>query len=464
MGLLPAHWLRSLRANVLLGVSAVLVVLFGITIIALDAAFQRSTERALQELLDAQLLGLIALAEPDPVLGLTLPEDPADSRFNVADSGLYGALWDGAGTRIWQSLSLLDRNVQTAPLPEPGERRFTDVDVPGLAAARGLLMGIAWEYADGKVETFTFGVMVSLEPYIARQRSFRRNLIGWFAGITLAMLVVIAGLLGLVLRPVGRLERQVREVEAGRRSHLSGRVPTELEGLAGNLNALIDTERRRQVRYRNTLDDLAHSLKTPLAVMRALLGDSGRNETPEDAELIQAVDRMEERVTYQLRRARASGTTGLGTEPVKVAPVLEDLRLTLDKVYRDKGIRADIDASADVVFLGDAGDFTEIAGNLIENAYKYGRSRVRVHAHSEDGTLRLVVEDDGPGISAGAAEALMERGSRADESVPGQGIGLAVVREIAELYQGQLDVAGSSLGGAKIDLTLRRVSYAVNFQ
>lgn len=448
----------------LLGVSAVLVVLFGITILALDATFQRSSERALEELLDAQLLGLIALAEPHPVLGLSMPEDPADTRFNVADSGLYGVLWNGAGQRIWQSLSLLDRRVDPGSLPDPGERRFTDIDIPGLAPARGLLMGIAWEFADAKVETFTFGAMVSLEPYTARQQSFRRNLIGWFAGISLAMLVVIAALLGLVLRPVGRLERQVREVEAGQRSQLSGRVPTELEGLAGNLNALIDTERRRQVRYRNTLDDLAHSLKTPLAVMRALLGDSGRTETPEDAELVQAVDRMEERVTYQLRRARASGTTGLGMEPVKVAPILEDLKLTLDKVYREKGISAEIEASDDVVFLGDAGDFTEIAGNIIENAYKYGRARVRICARSEHGSLSLVVEDDGPGISADETEVLMERGSRADESVPGQGIGLAVVREIAALYQGQLDVAESSLGGAKIELTLRRVSYAVSFQ
>ncbi|NIW25471.1 MAG: hypothetical protein GWN29_13390, partial [Gammaproteobacteria bacterium] len=328
----------------MLGVSAVLVVLFGITIFALDATFQRSSERALEELLDAQLLGLIALAEPDPALGLIMPEDPADPRFNVADSGLYGSLWDGEGWRMWQSLSLLDRQIDPGALPDPGERRFTDTVIPGLAPARGLLMGIAWEFADGRVETFTFGAFVSLAPYTERQQSFRRNLIGWFAGISLAMLVVIAGLLGLVLRPVGRLERQVREVEAGRRSQLSGRVPTELKGLAGNLNALIDTERRRQVRYRNTLDDLAHSLKTPLAVMRTLLGDSGRIETAEDAELIQAVDRMEERVTYQLRRARASGTTGLGTEPVKVAPILEDLKLTLDKVYRDKGISAQIEA------------------------------------------------------------------------------------------------------------------------
>lgn len=455
---LSRHWLESLRTRVLLGVSAVLVALFGVTILALDLTFERSTEQAIEALLDAQLLGLIALAEEDPVLGLTLPDETADPRFNVADSGLYAALWDGSGRLLWQSLSLLGRDIDPGPLPAPGERRYADIDLPGLPPGRGLLMGISWEFADGRVARYALGTAVSLEPYRERQQSFRRNLIGWFGGMTATMLIVIALLLRLVLRPVARLERQVRDVELGRRSQLTGRFPAELKGLAHNLNALIDTERRRQVRYRNTLDDLAHSLKTPLAVMRTLLADSGREGRAEDTELSQAVDRMEERVTYQLRRARASGATGLGLEPVKVAPILADLVLGLDKVYRDKGISAELDASPAAVFLGDPGDFTELAGNLVENAYKYGKRRVHVEASNRGPALHLVVEDDGPGISPAQLERFMERGTRADESMPGEGIGLAVVREIAGLYQGTLDVGRSRWGGARIALALRRAS------
>jgi two-component system sensor histidine kinase PhoQ len=453
------RWLGSLRARVLLGVSVVLVVLFAITIVALDITFQRSTERTLNALLDAQLLGLIALAEPDPVLGLSLPDEAADPRFNVAESGIYAALWNSEGEVLWKSLSLLEREIDPGPLPEPGERRYVSIDLPGLPRGRGLLMGISWEFTDGKLESFALGTAVSIEPYEERQQAFRRNLIGWFAGMTLAMLVVIGGLLQRVLRPVGTLERQVREVEAGARSALSGSYPTELQGLARNLNALIETERRRQSRYRNTLDDLAHSLKTPLAVMRSLLGANAPLAESQD-ELSQAVDRMEERVTYQLRRARASGATGLGTEPVRVGPVLDDLKLTLDKVYHDKHMTAAVETAAGTIFLGDPGDFTEVAGNIMENAYKFGRRRVRVTARNVAGFLSLVVEDDGPGIGAGEVDALLQRGTRADESVPGQGIGLAVVREIVELYQGTIGVDRSMLGGARIALRLGRANGA----
>src|SRR5690606_23209031 len=128
-----------------------------------------------------------------------------------------------------------------------------------------LLMGITWEFDDGRVEPYTLGIAVSLVPYIERQSSFRRYLIGWFAGITAVMLLVLTGLLRWVLRPLRTLERQVREVEDGERVRLTGSLPAELTPLATHLNALIDTERRRLVRYRNTIDDLAHSLQTPLA-------------------------------------------------------------------------------------------------------------------------------------------------------------------------------------------------------
>ena len=184
----------SLRARVLLWVSVTLVVLFGVTVIALDTTFRASTERALEELLDAHLLGLIALAEPHPLRGLTLPRDAVDPRFSVADSGLYGALWDSEGERLWESLTWLDREPEFGALPEPGERRTLQLDETGSSPLRGTLLGITWEFSNGEISPFVFGIAVSLEPYLARQASFRRNLIGWFAGMTLLMLVVIAAL------------------------------------------------------------------------------------------------------------------------------------------------------------------------------------------------------------------------------------------------------------------------------
>ncbi len=452
---------RSLRARVILWVSVALTVLFAVTIIGLDVAFRENAERALRLDLEAQALGLIALAEPDAIGELTIPVDAVDPPLEVAESGLYAALFDGDGLPLWQSLSLLGRGFPAEGMLRPNERRFVAIDQEGLPPLEALLMGIDWEFEDGQVAPYTVGVAVSLEPYNARQLAFRRNLIGWFAGITLTMLIVISGLLRFVLRPLQRLERQVREVEAGERTSLTGNYPSELVGLAANLNALIETERRRLTRYRHTLDDLAHSLKTPLAAMRTLLSEwkSGGSGGPTDA-LQRELERMDQRVSYQLRRARASGATGLGTEPVPVAPIVEDLKQSLDKVYREKRVTCELKLAPAASFRGDPGDLTEILGNLMDNAYKYCRSRVRVTTASRRRRLVITIADDGRGITPEEAGTLFQRGRRADESVPGQGIGLAVVRETVELYEGTLQLDRSDLGGAQLTVELPRAGPA----
>jgi two-component system sensor histidine kinase PhoQ len=448
---------RSLRARVVLWVSVALVVLFAVTIAGLDVAFRNSTDEARRELLEVQVLGLIALAEADAGGELTLPPDALDPQLGVANSGLYGALLTADGRAAWQSLSLLGRDFPSDELPAAGERAFLRLDVPGFPPLEALLMGITWEFGDGHTTNYTFAIALSLEPYNQRQAAFRRNLIGWFLGITLTMLVVVSSLLTFVLLPLRRLERQVREVEAGERVQLTGRYPSELVGLAGNLNTLIDTERRRLARYRNTLDDLAHSLKTPLAAMRTLLAEQrGKSAEPIQDALDRELERMDQRVSYQLRRARATGATGLGTEPVAVGPIVDDLKQTLDKVYRDKGVSCGVDVATNALFRGDPGDLTEILGNLMDNGYKYCKSRVRVVARSDSQRLVITVGDDGRGISAEEAATLFQRGKRADESVPGQGIGLAVVRETVELYRGTLDVGRSDLGGAELRVELAR--------
>ncbi|MEO8465782.1 MAG: ATP-binding protein [Gammaproteobacteria bacterium] len=165
---------------------------------------------------------------------------------------------------------------------------------------------------------------------------------------------------------------------------------------------------------------------------------------------------MDQRVSYQLRRARVSGASGLGTEPVAVAPIVEDLKQTLDKVYRDKRVVCSVTVVPGASFRGDPGDLTEILGNLMDNAYKYCAGRVRVKAVSTRERLVITVADDGKGIGDEFAAQLFQRGKRADESVPGQGIGLAVVRETVELYRGALSVGKSDLGGAELRVELSR--------
>jgi two-component system, OmpR family, sensor histidine kinase PhoQ len=451
---------RSLRARVVLWVSVALVVLFAVTIVGLDIAFRDSTERALLELLDAHADGLIAGAESGPGGELVMPIGNLDPEFQVANSGMFGAVFDAEGRAIWQSLSLLGRDFPADELPETGHKHYAHLDVPGFPPLDALLMGVEWEFADKRTAPYTFAIAVSLEPYNQRQSAFRQELVAWFGGITLTMLIVIGGLLTFVLLPLRRLERQVREVEAGERASLTGNYPTELVGLADNLNALIETERRRLERYRHTIDDLAHALKTPLAAMRTLLSEVRTKPDlvarPQLDSLQHELERMDQRVSYQLRRARASGATGLGTEPVAVAPIVDDLKLTLDKVYRDKRVDCALDVAPGTLFRGDPGDLTEILGNLMDNAYKYCKSKVRVAGDSNAERLSIRIGDDGRGIGAELAQELGQRGKRADESVPGQGIGLAVVRETVELYRGTLSVGHSELGGAEIRIELAR--------
>jgi len=448
---------QSLRARVLLWVSVALIVLFAITIVGLYAIFQRSSELVLRDALQVQLLGLIAAAEESEEEELSLPEDAVlDLSLTVPESGVYGVIWDADGVPIWRSASWVGRDWFVTQWPVPGERIYLTVEEEGLSVLEALLMGIRWDFHDGSSLPYTFGIAVAQEPYVAREATFQRNLIGWFSALTVIMLIVLTIVLRYALKPLRRLVNEVGEVETGRRQSVTERLPSELTGLARNLNFLIDSERRRSVRYRNTLDDLAHSLKTPLASIRALLTDRSVNEEVLSDALDQEVSRMDQRIGYQLRRARASGGTGLGLAPIMLGSIIDDIVDTLDKVYRDKQVSCELEIDSGARYQGDPGDLNEILGNLLDNAYKYCRKRVLVEVRSSVERIEIVIHDDGPGLPARAEEAVIERGARADESMPGQGIGLAVVAETAELYQGTLALGSSELGGTEVRVILPR--------
>ncbi|HTE40980.1 MAG TPA: ATP-binding protein, partial [Steroidobacteraceae bacterium] len=280
---------------------------------------------------------------------------------------------------------------------------------------------------------------------------FRQQLIGGFSALMVFLLGALAILFRWVLKPVRQVEHEIGEIEAGRAQEFGGRYPRELVGITANMNALIQSERERLARYRNTLGNLAHSLKTPLAVARSLA------ETPA---LQEQITRMDDIVRYQLKRASMSGGTGLGSAPIEVKPVLEALRATLLKVYADKNLDLSVDASDAARFNGDQGDLMEIAGNLLDNACKFSKRQVKISATPlvspttrREGLL-LIVEDDGPGIALEQREHVLKRGARLDERVSGQGIGLSVVQELAQLSGGGVEIDASTLAGAKITVRL----------
>jgi len=316
--------------------------------------------------------------------------------------------------------------------------------------------GIEFEDRTGHVE-LTFSVAASLTPYEQQLWAFRRQLFGWFSGLMLLLLAALAGVLRWVLSPVRRMEREIRAVEEGRSDVLGSGYPRELSGVATNLNALLVGERKRVARYRDTLGNLAHSLKTPLAVMRAAISS---NSGSSEAVLNPEIDKMNAIIEHQLKRAAASGGALVGQAPREGAPIVSELRVTLLKVYARKDLSIELVVAQGCQFVGDRGDLTELLGNVLDNACKWCRSAVRLTV-SVDGAsdarqkLSFLVEDDGPGISAEDRIRIGQRGVRTDETVPGHGIGLSMVQDTVELYGGTMTIGDSpALGGAAFEIRL----------
>ena len=456
--------MSSLSARLLVSVSVLLLFFFGATIVVLDTAFVSAGEQAREDILDGYVLQLLAAAEPNDDGALSLPIDMYESRFNSPASGLYAELRGEQNSVLWQSRSALGLELPAGTMPDLGINLFAREQLDDGTPLLTLSLAVQWEFPDGSLRQYVFKVSESLDAFNAQISTFRRQLFGWFAAVALIMLLAISMLMRSLLKPLRQIENEIGEVEEGKRVELSEIYPTELSGVARNMNLLIDTERARSDRYRYTLDNLAHSLKTPLAAVRALLQESSVDRGFA-GRANEQIDRMDEIVRYQLRKPSASADN-LVLTPVPVEKEVERLVAGLRKVYHDKApeIRTSIDAG--MQFRGDTGDFLELAGNLVDNACKWCESRVNVTIKpaTSDRAIAsgmiLTVEDDGSGIPEDARDALLQRGTRLDESTPGHGIGLAIVKDIAKSYGGTLSIDDSALGGAAISVSIPPVSSA----
>jgi two-component system sensor histidine kinase PhoQ len=447
---------HSLSRRLLVSVAVPLALFFGVMMLVLDTGFRTLSDRQLHALLDAQIVTLIAAAEPNPAGGYDAPLNGLDARLATPDSGLYAQIQ--SNNHVWRSPSTAGVDVDFGPPLAQGDRDFSYTMV-GHTRLAIESRGISFQDDPKQAHPLTFSVAVSLTPYEEQLWIFRSRMLGWFTGLMLLLLLSLAALLRRVLAPLRRLEREIHEVEEGRSEKLGTGYPRELSGVARHLNALLIGERKRVARYRDTLGNLAHGLKTPLAVMRsALSSDVGSGAAART--IGTEIDRMADIIEHQLKRAAASGGALLGQAPVAVAPVAADLRSALLKVYGRKDLSIELAIQEGSHFIGDRGDFVELLGNLMDNACKWCRGKVRVSVAVEDGrgvgagSLSLVVEDDGPGIAEENRAKVLERGVRTDESVPGHGLGLAMVHETVDLYGGKLMVDASPLGGARFSLQL----------
>ncbi len=434
----------SLRARLLIFGVLALAASLGLVGLALDAAFSRSAETELRNQMQTWVYLTLGATEVSESGGIEVRDDLGDPRLAQPGSGIYVHVHGSQDH--WSSPSALGLELpEVTPVPA-GEQRFER-----RGSDQGFLVyqyGVGWELPDASLVPFTVSVLADprlLEPQIQAFRSGLWRSLG-AAGLFLALVQFL--FLWLALRPLRQVAGEVAAIEAGQRERLDGPYPVELEPLTRNLDRLLATEKANQERYRNALDSLAHSLKTPLAVVRAGLSKSQGSEVPAMQE---AVDDMQHLITSRLQRAAAS-TRRTHATPVPVLPVVERLLGSLRKVYSHKLRTTDVSIAPELVFHGEQRDLMELLGNLLDNAFKYGQGRVVVSAGRADAGLWIRVENDGVPIPGDQAQGLMQRGVRGDERerVEGHGLGLTIVTELVSAYGGALEIEQSKWGGAAI--------------
>jgi len=437
----------SLSTRLLVITAVMLVAAFGITIVVLDLVFKRSAEEALVDQLETQVTALIGAVEPDESGNLMIPQRLLEPRLGNPGSGLYAEILDASGLPLWRSPSAVGVDLATGATLNAGQRTLTRRDLAD--GTRALMLGVAINWELGPTATPAFQVFTAADLAASERQlgQFRRQLLGWFSGVMLVLLAALWLAIRFGLQPLRRMSGEIAEIEKGGRDALSEEYPRELEGVGRGFNTLLRSERQRMERYRTTMDDLAHSLKTPLAVVR----NEVEAVLPDRATLQAQVDRMQSVIDYQLKRAAAMGPRSLAARPVALAPILAELNASLRKIHRDKPVNCSLQVPDGSSYPAEQGDLYEILGNLLDNAWKWCRSEIVVTVQTGAG-LEVVVADDGPGIPDDQTEAVLDRGRRADQrgDVPGQGIGLAVVREIVGLYGGSVRIGRSPLGGAEI--------------
>jgi len=441
----------SLLLRLSLSALGVVLVALGVIGFAVDRAFLAAEHVAMRERLEGAALAVLAGLDVDEDGEIEWTGAPADSQLTRPQSGLYAGVigpenWWYSPSTLGVELPSFDRAIAR------GEQRWTTPDEQ--TPWHAYRMGLGWEVSEGRIIDLEIWTAEDPARIAASMASFRGDLWRWLG---LAALVLALAELALLAQPVLVLRRvagEVRQIEQGRRERISGQYPRELTPLTENLNALLTTERANAELYSQALGDLAHSLKTPLAVLNS---QAERAEAIDPAELRETIAQMQVRIRAELERASRSARRTM-LAPLDVAPVAGRVVRGLRKLY--PGTRFDLECPDDLNASVEERDLMELLGNLLENAAKYGHGRVRLTLGPERGRARrpglaLTVEDNGEGLDPERFGELLARGVRGDERVEGQGLGLAIVRRIVDSYHGEIEAGVASGGGLRITIRLR---------
>ncbi|BBB28208.1 ATP-binding protein [Neptunomonas japonica] len=440
---------RSLKARLLIASFILLPMIIGVAGYALQNSFAYSLQASLEKRLRLQVYLMIGSAEMQD--GKLVIGEGQQLRLG---SDTYGYIHTHLGLLQWASantdeLSTTVKGSIVASRVRIGETYFLYFEEDNL-----YLYQYPLQWDDGVMaRRYLFSIVESGAEMTAELNAYRTQLWGWLFAVTVLALMLQTLITRWGLKPLSALVDDLHNIERGYSTRLEGYYPEEVQGVTDSLNHLLHSERNQRERYRNTLGDLAHSLKTPLAVIRGagneqLLYEGYRNVVDEQ------VRRMDQIVQYQLARAvRSQANTIAHATPL--APIIKRISTALSKVYREKNVDVSLLLDETALFGADERDMMELLGNMLENAFKYGHSAVRISLIKEPEWVQLNIEDDGPGVSPDMRHVILQRGARVDTSAaPGQGIGLTVAVDILSSYDGQLEVGESSLGGARFKVIL----------
>lgn len=385
-----------------------------------------------------------------------------DIRATRAYSGRYWTIFDqpagGGGLNVIErSRSLFDSDLMIPVeqserlMSEPGKTLYFDLKGP---QNRPLRAAALLARLPGYPRPVVFIAAEDRSPIDADADRFGRitTLALVILGVGLIAAVVVQVRVGLV--PLFRLRREVAAVRRGRAEKLDGDYPEELAPLAVELNALLSHNQEVVERQRTHVGNLAHALKTPLSVM---LTEAGQRPGALAEVVARQAQTMREQVDHHLRRARAAARSQTSGERTPVEPIMDELAVTLERIFQDKGVEIDWRCPEDLCFQGERQDFMELAGNVMENAGKWCKGKVRAEAvASSPERMTLTVDDDGPGLPPDRWIDALKRGQRMDEHTPGSGLGLSIVDELARAYGGSVTLGASPLGGLRVTLVLPR--------
>ncbi len=436
---------RSLFLRLVLTSAVWVTVTLVVVGMLLALLFRGHIERRFDELLDDHLAELAAASEIDPKGRFEMTWTPSDPRFNRPHSSWYWQI-EQQGKVVARSASLWHGRLHVpAEASIPG---VASLNGPGGVPLRALVRRITLPDDPRPLLFVITGPIADISRDVSE---FNVNLIVTLCVVGFGLISAVLAQVRFGLTPLRGLQQALAAIRGGSTDRLPESFPSEIQPVVNELNAVLDHNTVLLERARVQAGNLAHALKNPLTVIR---NEASEMQGQRGEVLRDQVGSMQTSVERYLSRARAAGSAGVLGVRTPVAIVAGELGFSMDLLFKDRSINIETDGLEALYFRGDARDLEEMLGNLMDNACKWANSRVRVTGIRARDRLTLSVDDDGPGIPEADRRAVALRGHRLDQKVPGSGLGLDIVRDIATLYQGRLILGESSLGGLKAELDL----------